>query len=386
MPIGYYCEVGLDWTKWRTEFPILSRKTYLNSCSLGALSHRAEARVAQFHEDWHNFGASAWYEIWMSRIGDLRGRVARMVNAAPEEIAFAHSTSSALASVASAVDYSKRNRVVVAELDFPTVSYQWLVRPGVEVVRVPSDDGSTIDLERFAQAIDDRTAVVATGHVFYATGAIQDVARIAQLARAKGALCVIDGYQAIGQVPVDVRALGVDVYACGPLKWLLGGPGLCYLYVRKELIEKLTPTTTGWFAHRNQFAFDGGHFEFNDDARRFEMGTPALHMIHCALGGQEIIDEIGVPAIRERNRALTERLLELARNSGFKVRCAPTADQRSAIIMIAHPDPFTAVAHLASHGIIFDARPGHVRASPHFYNTEAELELVITRLQEVSRA
>ena len=233
MPMAITARLSLDWTKWRAEFPILSRKTYLNSCSLGALSHRAEARVAQFHEDWHNFGASAWYETWMSRIGDLRGRVARMVNAAPEEIAFAHSTSSALASVASAVDYSRRNRVVVAELDFPTVSYQWLVRPGVEVVRVPSDNGSTIDLERFAQAIDDRTAVVATGHVFYATGAIQDVARIAELARAKGALSVIDGYQAIGQVPVDVKALGVDVYACGPLKWLLGGPGLCYLYVRK---------------------------------------------------------------------------------------------------------------------------------------------------------
>ncbi len=376
----------MDWTKWRAEFPILSRKTYLNSCSLGALSRRAEARVAQFHEDWHNHGASAWYETWMGRTADLRGRVAGMLNASVDELAFAHSTSSALSSIASSIDYTRRNRVVVAELDFPTVSYQWLVRPGVEVVRVQSDDGATVDLERFSRAIDDRTALVATGHVFYATGAIQDVARIAQMAHDNGALCLIDGYQAVGQIPVDVRALGVDVYAGGPLKWLLGGPGLCYLYVRKELIPKLQPTTTGWFAHRDQFAFDGGRFAFKDDARRFEMGTPALHMVHCALGGQEIIDEIGVPAIRERNRDLTERLLQRAKDAGFRIRCASAADQRSAIVMIAHPDPASAVAHLAKHGIIVDARPGHVRVSPHFYNTESEIDLVVTRLQEAAHA
>ncbi|MEX2284757.1 MAG: aminotransferase class V-fold PLP-dependent enzyme [Gemmatimonadota bacterium] len=384
--LPFHARGELDWTKWRAEFPILSRKTYLNSCSLGALSHRAEARVAQFHEDWHNYGASAWYETWIGRGADLRGRVAAMLNASVDEIAFAHSTSTALSSIASAVDYRQRNRVVVAELDFPTVSYQWLVRPGVEVVRVPSDDDATVDVERFARAIDERTALVVTGHVFYATGAIQEVARIAEIAHAQGALCVIDGYQAVGQIPVDVPALGVDAYAGGPLKWLLGGPGLCYLYVRADLIQKLQPTTTGWFAHRDQFAFDGGHFAFKDDARRFEMGTPALHMVHCALGGQEIIDEIGVPAIRQRNRALTEHLLDRAKQAGFRIRCAPNADQRSAIMMIAHTDPAGAVAHLAAHGIIVDARPGHVRVSPHFYNTEAELDLVITRLQEFTRA
>jgi kynureninase len=376
----------LDWTAWRAEFPILSRKTYLNSCSLGALSKRAEARVAQFHEDWHNFGAAAWYETWMGRIADLRARVSSMLNASPEELAFTHSTSTALSSIASAIDYSKRNRVVIAELDFPTVSYQWLVRPDVEVVKVPSADGATIDLKRFAEAIDDRTALVATGHVFYATGAIQDVAAIADLAHRAGALCLIDGYQAVGQVPVDVRALGVDIYAGGPLKWLLGGPGLCYLYVRNELIPQLKPTMTGWFAHRDQFAFDSSQFAFKDDARRFELGTPALHMVHCALGGQEIIDEIGVPAIRKRNSELTEQLLENARAAGFKVRCAPTADTRSAIIMIAHDDPYGTAGWLGEQGIIVDARPGHVRVSPHFYNTEEELDLVLSGLQKRARA
>ena len=373
----------MDWKRWRDEFPILSRKIYLNSCSLGALSKRAEQRVGQFHEDWHNYGASAWYETWMARINDLRSRVARMLGAAEREIALTHSTSTALSSIASAIDYSKRNRVVVAELDFPTVSYQWLVRPGIEVVRVPSRDGATVDPDAFAQAVDERTAVVATGHVFYATGAIQDVARISQIAHNAGALCFIDGYQAVGQVPVDVKAIGADFYAGGPLKWLLGGPGLCYLYVRDELITRLEPEITGWFAHRDQFAFDGGRFEFKDDARRFELGTPALHMVHCALGGQEIIDEVGVENIRTRNRALTEQVIERVRAAGFSVRAAGTSDARSAIIMVAHPDPARAVQHLASHNIIVDWRPGHVRFSPHFYNSEVELDQAIDRLVEV---
>jgi selenocysteine lyase/cysteine desulfurase len=372
----------MDWLKWRAEFPILSHKTYLNSCSLGALSRRAEARLAQFHADWHAFGASAWYEIWLGRMAELRARVAALLNAQPGELAFAHSTSAALSSIASSIDYSTRHRVVVAELDFPTVAYQWLVRPGVEVVRVPSDDGATVDLERFARAIDERTALVATGHVFFSTGAIQDVARIAALAHQAGALCLIDGYQALGQLPVDVQALGIDVYAGGPLKWLLGGPGLCYLYVRPELIRTLRPTMTGWFAHRDQFAFDAGHFEFRLDARRFELGTPALHVVHTALGGQEIIDEIGVSAIRERNRALTELLISLARAAGFQLRMADAPQARSAIVMIAHPDPAGAVAYLGSRDLIVDWRPGHVRISPHFYNTEEEMARVIQLLQE----
>ncbi|MGH7468791.1 MAG: aminotransferase class V-fold PLP-dependent enzyme [Longimicrobiales bacterium] len=372
----------MDWTKWRAEFPILSRKTYLNSCSLGALSRRADTRLAQFQADWHEYGASAWYEIWLGRTAELRARVAAMLHAAEAELAFTHSTSAALSSIASALDYSTRNRVVVSELDFPTVAYQWLVRPDVEVVRVPSDDGATIDLARFAEAIDERTALVATGHVFFTTGAIQDVARIAALAHQAGALCLIDGYQALGQLPVDVRALGVDVYAGGPLKWLLGGPGLCYLYVKSSLIQKLQPTMTGWFANRDQFAFDSSHFEFHDDARRYELGTPALHVLHTALGGQEIIDEIGLSTIRERNGLLTERLIALARAAGFRLRMAPSPDTRSAIVMMAHANPAAAVAHLANYGVIVDWRPGHVRISPHFYNTEQEMERVVQLLQE----
>jgi selenocysteine lyase/cysteine desulfurase len=370
----------VDWVKWREEFPILSRKTYLNSCSLGALSHRAEARIRQFHEDWHNFGASAWYEIWLGRIDDLRGRVARMLGAHTAELAITHSTSTALSSIASAIDYGKRNKVVVADLDFPTLAHQWLVRRGVEVVFARSDDNATVRAERFAELVDERTALVATSHVFYATGAIQDLRAISKIAHDNGALFLVDAYQGIGQVPTDLSDGAIDIYVAGPLKWMLGGPGLAYLYVRQDLINRLTPQMAGWFGARNQFGFDNKHFEFRDDARRFELGTPALHMVHSALGGQEIIDEVTVPRIRERNQYLTELLIEKAQAAGFTIRAAARREERSAILMIALDDPTGAVDHLAERGIIIDYRPGHVRVSPHFYNLESELDLVIDEL------
>jgi kynureninase len=371
-----------DWQQWRAEFPILERKTYLNSCSLGALSRRALARINTFHDDWHTYGASAWYEIWMGRLAELRTRVARMLGARDGEVAIAASTSAALAVLGSAFDYSKRNRIVVSELDFPTVAYRWMVQPNIEVVRVPSDDGITIDPQRMIDAIDDRTAIVSISDVFFTTGAIQDTAPIGEAARRRGAFFIVDGYQSAGQVPVAVNALNADAFVTGPLKWLLGGPGIAYLFVNEEWTQRLEPRITGWFAARDQFAFDIHNFAFKDDARRFEMGTPALPTVHAALGGQEIIDEIGVRAIRARNSELTEHLVTRLSKAGFNLRMAGTAAQRSALLMLRHDDAAGAVRRLAQHDIIVDSRPGHVRVSPHFYNTVAELDHFVDILSE----
>lgn len=368
----YFARV--NWEDWRAEFPILARTTYLNSCSLGALSHRAERRIAQFHEEWHSLGASAWYEIWLGRLAELRGRVAGMLNAEEREIALASSVSAALTVIGSALDYRHRPRVVIGALDFPTLAYQWLARRDVEVVIVESDDGATIDPQRFADAVDNRTVLLATSHVYYTTGAIQDMRALADIAHANDALFLVDAYQSAGQVPCDVRAVDADIFIAGPLKWLMGGPGLSYLYVRDALIQHLEPQCAGWFGARDQFEFDTAHFEFRDDARRFELGTPALPTVHAALGGQEIVDEIGLQQIRARNAGLTELLIERAQHAGFRVRCAPTPAQRSAIVMIAHDDPAAAVDFLAARDIIVDHRPGFVRVSPHFYNTEEEIE------------
>jgi selenocysteine lyase/cysteine desulfurase len=378
----------MNWNEWRGEFPILARTTYLNSCSLGALSRRAEQRLRDFRNEWHEYGASAWYETWVGRLGELRGRVAGMLGGQEDEIALGASVSAALSVMASAVERGgtgRRNRVVVAELDFPTLAYQWMARPDIEVVRVPSDDGVSIDPQRWADAVDDRTALIATSHVFFTTGAIQDLPTLAGIAHDAGALFLVDAYQSVGQLPVDVAASGADVLIAGPLKWLLGGPGLAYTWVRPELIPTLTPTLAGWWGAGNQFDFDIHELTFRDDARRFELGTPALHTVHTALGGQEIIDEIGVPAIRERNRALTERLIASARGAGFELRVADDPEARSAIVMIAMADPKAAVEHLAQTGIIVDARPGYVRVSPHFYNTEEEVDRVVEELVSCRR-
>lgn len=370
----------VNWTEWRAEFPILEHTTYLNSCSLGALSRRALLRVAQFHDDWHTFGAAAWYAIWIGRLAELRARVARMIGAADSEVALAASTSAALSVIASAFDYHTRPRVIIADIDFPTVAYQWMVRPGIELIRVPSDDGVVIDPQRVADAIDARTAIVALSHVFFTTGGIQQTQPIADAARRHGAFFLLDAYQSAGQVPIDVRSLAVDALVTGPLKWLLGGPGLAYLYVRDEWLRQLRPTITGWFAAHDQFAFDSRHFAFKDDARRFELGTPALPTVHAALGGQEIIDEIGVAAIRARNSALTEHLLGRLASAGMRVRGAREPAQRSALVMVAHDNPPAAVARLAAERVIVDHRPGYVRVSPHFYNTPEELDRFVAVL------
>ena len=364
----------VNWTAIRAEFPILERVTYLNSCSLGALSHRALERIAQFHEEWHSYGASAWYTLWVGRLAELRGRVARMIGAAESEIALEASTSAALSVLGSAFDYTQRPRVIIADIDFPTVAYQWMVRPGVELIRIPSDDGIVIDPQRVIDAIDARTAIVSLSHVFFTTGGIQETAPIAAAARQHGACFLLDAYQSAGQVPIDVNALGVDALVTGPLKWLLGGPGLAYLYVRNEWLHRLQPTITGWFAARDQFSFDSHSFEFKDDARRFELGTPALPTVHAALGGQQIIDEIGVTQIRARNAELTEHLLARLADAGLRVRGAREPRQRSALVMIEHADPASAVRTLADARIIVDYRPGYVRVSPHFYNTPDELD------------
>ncbi len=360
----------------RDEFPILKNRTYLNSCSLGALSLRAEAYLDDFRALWHTMGASAWYEHWLGRMALLRTRCAGFLGGPEGSVALLPSTSSALSAVAESIPEKGtrgRNRVVCSELDFPTLGYQWAVKPEVELVVLPSEDGVGMDPACFAEAVDERTLFLATSHVFFTTGFIQDMEELARIAHGAGAYCLIDGYHGAGQVPLNVTRSGVDFYTTGPLKWLCGGPGLSYLYVRPELTSTLLPRITGWFGARNAFDFDIRCFEPHDDARRFEMGTPALPTVHTALGGQEIIDEVGIEAIAARNRELTELLVAGCRESGLQLTLARDPARRSAIVMIRHPDPSGAVAHLAKHGIIVDHRPGHVRVSPHFYNTPDEI-------------
>lgn len=368
--------------RYRSEFPIFRDRIYLNTCSLGALGARSRRKVTEFLDVWETRGAAAWYDVWWAALGELRERYARVVGATAPAIALAPSVSAALTVVAESLDYGRRPRVVVTALDFPTVAYQWLAkrRRGVDVVVVESPDGVTVPVEAIARAVDDRTALVATSHVYFTTGAIQDVAAVAAVAHTCGALCLIDAYQSVGQVPVDAPAAGVDFLIAGGLKWLLGGPGIAFLYARAELARTLAPAVAGWFGHRDQFAFNPRVLELHDDARRFELGTPALAAVCAQLGGLDYVDEIGVPVIRAVTAGLAEDLVARARALGLRPKVAERAEDRSAIVMLPAPDPAGAVRDLADAGIVADARPGHVRLSPYFYNVQDDHVAALERL------
>ncbi len=369
--MGLASAPAVDLVRYRAEFPVFERQIYLNSCSLGALSRRARARVGAFLDEWDARGASAWYDVWWGRLAELRSRYAAMIGAEAGEIALHASVSTATAVLASALDHSRRRKIVTTDLDFPTISYQWLAkRPlGLDLEIVPSPDGVSVPVDVLARAIDDRTALVATSHVFFTTGAIQDIRAVAEAAHAHGALCFIDGYQSVGQIPLDVHAAGVDFLCAGGLKWLLGGPGIAFLYTRADLVRGLQPTVTGWFAHAQQFAFDSAELVWQSDARRFEQGTPALAAVHAQLGGLDVLEEIGITRVRQATAALTEDLVARAVDSDFRPRVAGDAACRSAIVMLPSGDPKADVARLAARHIVVDARPGHVRISPFFYNT-----------------
>lgn len=355
--------------EYRREFPILERKVYLNSNSLGALSCRSIAYRRVFEEQWNDLGASAWYELWLSKLAEVRASFGRIIGALPNDIALLPSISAGLATLLGALDFRRRNQVVVTELDFPTLCYAFLAhqRTGLEVVMVESPDGIEIPLDRVAAAVNDRTALVATSHVFYSTGAIQDVAELARIAHARGALLLVDAYQSTGQIPVDVKGAGIDLLLSGTLKWLCGGPGLAFLYVRPDLA--LQPTTLSWFGVEDQFSFDPRAARPRADARRFELGTPAMGAAFTALGGLEIIEEIGVERIRERNRMLASDLVDRLAASGLPLRVSSAPERRSAIVLAEHADAPDAVRRLAQRGIIIDYRGNRVRLSPHFYNT-----------------
>lgn len=364
---------------YRAEFPVFDRQIYLNTCSLAPLSRRSRARVVAYLDEWDRRGAAAWYDRWWEDLARLRQGYAAVIGATAEDIALHASISTATAVLASALDYRARPKVVTTSLDFPTVAYQWLVkRPlGIELEIVESPDGISVPVEAFARAIDDRTALVATSHVYFTSGAIQDIRTVAELAHERGALCYVDAYQSVGQVPVDVGALGVDFLTAGGLKWLLGGPGIVFLYVRRELAARVEPTTTGWFAHRRQFAFEPRAMEWQPDARRFEQGTPALAAVSAQLGGLELLAEVGWARIFPVVRDLAADLVALAVERGLRPKVATDPAARSAIVMIPAPDPAGQVRRLAEAGIIADARPGHVRLSPFFYNVRDDYDTAI---------
>lgn len=374
-----------DWDAWRSQFPGLQERTYLNTVSLGQLSKRSRSAVNRFLDLWTEFGASAWYIYWLEEVDRLRGEFAQVIGASPEEVAIMPNISSALAAVSSSLNYEERQQVVSCDLDFPTLTHHFIAKQpqGVESIILRSPDKVSVGLEAFEAATNKHTALVATCRVYFTSGFIQDVRSLAQIAHDKGALCLIDDYQGTGQVPVDVKETGVDFLVSGGLKWLIGGPGVAYLYVRQELISQLRPTVAGWFAHRRQFDFDPYTLEFRDDARRFEAGTPAMAAVFAAKAGLEIINEIGPGAIRARTVTLNQDLVARLRACGYQLRLPPTPEQQASITILETEKPMEVTRALAERRIIVDKRPGAVRISPYFYNTIEENEILVQALEEI---
>jgi selenocysteine lyase/cysteine desulfurase len=364
-----------DWKALRTEFSLLDRYIYFNACSLGPLPRRGRAALARYAEDWDEKGTPVWFSDWLPLLARFRERIAELLQAPAGSTAIAPSVSVALTTLATGLPLpAGRNKILIGELDFPTIGHQWLSRPGYEVEFVKSRDGMTIPPSAFAERIDGRTALVVTTHLFYTTGYLQDVRAIADAAHARGALCVIDGYQTCGCVPLDVGAMDCDAFVGGCLKWLSGGPGNAFMYVRPELIPKVRPQGTGWFATRDPFSFNLQQLNFAEDARRLETGTWAVPSHYAGLAGLELILEVGVEKIQERLRDLTDRILQRCDEAGVRTFTPRERERRCGIVTLEcnHPDEVEAQLH--QEGVIVDSRPGRVRLSPHWCVTEEELE------------
>ena len=356
----------------RDEFPILAERVYLNSNSLGALSRRALAERREFERLWNEMGASAWYEIWWSKLDEVRAGFGRTIAAPPGTVALMPSVSAALAVVSGAlagIPGETRRKVVTTALDFPTVGHHYLSRSalGAELEIVPSPDGVAVPLEAIREAVGSDTLLVATSHVFFTSGAIQDARELAEIAHSAGAYILLDAYQSTGQIPVDAPALGIDFLVSGALKWLCGGPGLAFLYVRPDL--DLAPTTLSWFGVEDPFGFDIRAARPRADARRFELGTPATGAAYTAAGGLSVVHEIGIERIRARNRALADDLRGRLAEAGFERHEPEDPECRSALVLIRHPAAADAVRALSARGVIVDSRGPLLRFSPHFYNT-----------------
>ncbi|HVC79864.1 MAG TPA: aminotransferase class V-fold PLP-dependent enzyme [Chloroflexota bacterium] len=371
--------------RYRAQFPTLARKTHLNTVSLGPLSSRSRERVLEFLDLWEEFGASAWYRTWLGACAEARERLGRLIGAQPEQVSLHGCVSNALAAVANSLDYTDRNEVVVADLDFPTIPIQWLSRAdqGIEVKYATSDDGISVPLEQYEALVSERTALIATSQVFFTSGAVQDLGGLAAIAHRKGALLLVDAYQGTGQIPTDVRESDLDFLVTGGLKWLMGGPGLAYLYTAPRLVDELRPTGSGWFAADHQFDFERRAFTYKPDGRRMETGTPAMAAVYAGLGGLEMLEAVGVSRAREHTLSMVEYLEQQASRRGLILGIPAEWAQRSGIVTLRMNDPARVVKHLAAHGIITDYRPGLVRVSPFFFTTTEDLDLFLAALDEI---
>jgi len=366
----------------RGEFPIFEHKTYLNSCSQGALSHRVRAAYEEYLAGWDENGAE--WEFWVERAEAARAGFATLLHGRPDEVAVTTSVSQGVSGIVSALPFERggRNRIVISEYEFPTVgqiAHAQELR-GAEVVHVrPEADGS-IPAEKFAAAIDERTALVCCTTISYRTGHRHDVAAIAEAAHANGALVLADSYQAVGAIELDVRTLGADFVTGGTVKYLLASSGLGFLWVRGEVLAGLTPTQTGWFADEDIFQMDISDYSPHATARRFDAGTPPVPNIYAGVAGIGLIQETGVSAIEAHVSGLNTRLIVGLEELGADVVTPTNPANRGPLVCVRSTDAPALVASLAEEHIVCSLRDENLRVAAHYYNTDDDIDALLEAL------
>lgn len=373
----------------RAEFPTLEHTLHFASHTLGAMPRGVTEALARYADTWTRRGIRAWEEGWFAAPTEVGNVIAGLIGGEPESVAMFENVTTAESVALSAFDFtSPRNRLICTAEDFPSLLYLYegLERRGVEVVRIPTREGRRIEEADVIAAIDARTAVVAISHVLFRTAQVLDIAAIARAARAAGARTLIDAYQAVGTVPVDVRAMGIDLLAGGSVKWLCGGPGAGYLYVSPRVAGDLAPAITGWLAHREPFAFDSGPTRRDAGARRFWTGTPAVPAYLAARCGYDLIARLGVSAIRAKSLRLTGRMLALAEESGMRVGSPREPGRRGGTVVLDLPHADRVCRELLAADVLCDHRPGvGLRLAPHFYTRDEEVDDVMRRVRDASR-
>ncbi|MCA9994986.1 MAG: aminotransferase class V-fold PLP-dependent enzyme [Anaerolineales bacterium] len=364
----------------RERFPIFQKKMYMNSCSQGALSIDVKKAYAQYLLDWDEKG-SPW-ELWVEKLEAARQAFAGLINAEGNEVAVVGSVSDAVAGVAGSLDYSDgRNKIVVTDFDFPTVPQIWHAheRHGLQVVHVPAA-GNRVLTQDIAEAIDERTKLVAIAHVCFRNGSKVDVAEIVKAAHAKGALVLLDAYQSLGTVPLDVKRLKLDFLVGGTLKYLLASSGMAYLYVRKELLPTVDPTAVGWFAQANIFAMDVHRHTPSPTARKFEGGSPPVPNLYAALAGIKLVQAVGVERIESHVREITGAIKEGAMKRGFNLMSPVNPNHHGAMVSLRSHKVDLLVKWLEADNIIVSSRDNNLRLSPHFYNNLADVDRLMDSL------
>lgn len=373
--------------KWRGDFPILERTTYMISNSLGAMPRSVYREMQAYCDAWSQRGVRAWEEGWWEMAVDVGDKLAPLLGAGRGEISLHQNVTLIQAIISSCFDYrGTRNKVVLTDLEFPSIQYFYHEqrRNGARIELVRSNDPVRLNLEAFLDAIDETTLLVPISQVLFRSAYIVDAQAIIEKAHHVGAHVILDLFQAAGTIPVDVRLVGADFAVGGVLKWLCGGPGVGYLYVREDLRAKLAPAIAGWSAHKRPFAFESGAIEPRDDSYRYLNGTPHVPALYACQPGLEILNKAGIGSIREKSKRMTARLFEAAKSHGWRVNTPENPAERAGTVSVDCPHAAEVCRELLARDILVDYRPkAGVRLSPHFYNREEECDLAIAQIADI---